>query len=103
MGTNMFLINEQVIRLLEEGELCDGIKIYKRTDKTKVLIINQRIFDVKSLNTRHGTNIDRDLLEKVFRGYGFDVTVVDDKTLEELETVMESLVTLMDKYGQLII
>ena len=42
---------------------------------------------------RHGTNIDRDLLEKVFRGYGFDVTVVDDKTLEELETVMESLVT----------
>ena len=49
--TNMFLINEQIIRLLEEGELCDGIKIYKRTDKTKVLIINQRIFDVKSLNT----------------------------------------------------
>jgi len=95
-----------MVRWYESADLAatstSYIETYKISAKTKVLIINQENFDVARL-LRRGTNEDRDLMERVFRGYGFDVTCVNDKTLAELEKVMESLVADMINYGQLII
>ena len=48
------------------------------------IIFNHEHFDIHSLKSRTGTNVDCDNLAKVLKGLGFKVTVLTDKTSVEV-------------------
>lgn len=65
---------------------------YKMNHKRRgiALIFNHETFNAFDLSTRKGTSVDRDRLQKTFTDLGFDVKVYDNRTLNEIKTILQN-------------
>jgi len=53
------------------------------------IIFNHEHFDIHSLKTRNGTNVDRDNLKYTMKDLGFEVSVYDNLKIKDITKIVD--------------